>query len=406
LPSAPSRTTQGGGDRVSSSSATSPEDMSDLLRCPFCQSTIPAEAIYCSRCGGKIPRGSGTAPGIAPRSATPVPEHRGEPAAGAGVAPTAPMSGASGVGTGGGAPSSTSASPGHAAASAASPPVGDSRAAASSLSQSMSISRLQRPAWGLRLVLLLLGAGVCVAGGWALGRGQSQEPIAAVVAPPVVQLGQPRVAVGADLPDPSRFLEPTPSGETVPPGGRPTTPAHPRAGGPTPARPETPARAGANGNTAAGANANAAANANPGGGGQSQPAPGAAGGQPGAANPAAQEPDEPDDPEGQLDTNAVIFVVRHYLPQVRACYERQLRNEPGLHGQITMRFTVGAGGRVTATSVMVNSTGSDALAACVTSTLRTWHFPEPEGGAVAFEYPFRFGSPAAMPELPGATQDP
>ena len=381
--------------------------MSDVLRCPFCRSNIPGEALYCSRCGGKIPRGQGTAPGIAPRTPTPLPAAQAEQATPA-VGPTDPASPApTSSPSSGTSPSLSSSSPSYGSTGGAS-----SSMSMSSPSQSMSLSRIQRPARGLRIVLLLLGAGVCVAAGWALGRAQRTEPIAAVAAPPVVELGQPRVAVGADLPDPSRFLEPTPEGGTTPSSGRSTTPARPRSGDASPDRPAPAAPGKAPGNAAGAqpapapagqANANAGA---AGGAGQTPPAPGAAGGQAGGAAEPAAVPDEPEGPEGQLDTRAVIYVVRHYLPQVRACYERQLRNQPELHGQITMRFTVGAGGRVTSTSVVSNSTGSDALATCVASNLRSWRFPEPEGGPVAFEYPFRFGSPTATPAFPGATQDP
>jgi len=285
-----------------------------------------------------------------------------------------------------------------------------------STSTGMSVSQIQRKGRGGVVALVLVGAAICIAAGWAIGhRGDADEPIAAVPAPAVVELGQPRVAVGADLPDPSGFLEPTPAkgvGVVRPtkagdPTRRPESPGGARNGAPSrePGGGATPQGAGP-GAPSGPATPPAGGEPTPGGGGN--PAPPAP--DPPAANPPAPDPGadpgEPDVPEGQLDTRAVIFVVRHYLPQVRACYERQLRNEPQLRGQITMRFTVGAGGRVVDTQVVVNSTGSDPLAACVSSNLRTWRFPEPEGGAVAFEYPFRFGRQDALPELPGATQDP
>lgn len=382
--------------------------MSEQIRCPFCESAIPREALFCSRCGGKLPRTQATAPGIAPQAVTP-------------PAQVTPSGAPSAPAPAPGEPEDTSRPAGGTSGAAAGPrPSMSSPSMSTATSQAMSVSQIQRGGRGGRIALVLAGAAVCIAGGWALG-SRRDEPIAAVPAPALVELGQPRVAVGADLPDPSNFLDPTPvaPGTKVgdPAGRRPEAPGGRRTNGaggtPPPGTPGAPA--GPAPTPAGGAEGPGGAAPPPGG---APPAPGgnppAPGGNPPdpptpappATDPPAAEPDEPDVPEGQLDTRAVIFVVRHYLPQVRACYERQLRNEPQLRGQITMRFAVGAGGRVVSTEVVVNSTGSDALAACVSANLRTWRFPEPEGGAVAFEYPFRFGRQDALPELPGATQDP
>lgn len=368
-----------------------------IQRCPFCETVIPREALYCARCGGKLPRAQATAPGIAPRSPTPMPDRGAGSPGGAGT-----NGGAAATSTGAG----TSAPRDSAVSSPAVTSASRDSAVSSTYSQSMSVSRIQRPARGAKIALIVLGAAVCVAAGWIVGRWQRSEPIPAVPAPAVVELGEPRVAVGADLPDPARFLEPGADGGAVAPGDR--MPVRPRVGPGVSARQDPQARP------------NAADGGVPVASHQAQPNAADGGTSAGAGNgdghdsASAQAPpsggegegEEDSAPGGLLDTRAVIYVVRHYLPQVRACYERQLRNEPGLRGQITMRFTVGAGGRITDTSVVVNSTGSDPLATCVASNLRTWRFPEPEGGAVSFEYPFRFGSPAALPELPGATQDP
>lgn len=375
--------------------------MSEQIRCPFCESAIPREALFCSRCGGKIPRTQSTTPGLSPRASTP-PAAAAPPPPAAFETPPIPT----------GAPDVrhaapvVSSSPSLAPAPSSSPPGASSSSSTSMSTTGMSVSQIQKAGRGKTVALVVAVAAVCVAAGWALGnRGRPDEPIPAVPAPAVVELGQPRVAVGAELPDPSRFLEPTPTPGT---GVRPTKAGEPAAGrrnGARPAAGENPGPAAPNGNAVAPAGHDPAAGA-----GAATPPAGTpdppASPDPPPADPPPADPGDPEVPEGALDTRAVIFVVRHYLPQVRACYERQLRNEPELHGQITMRFTVGAGGRVVDTDVVVNSTGSDPLAACVSSNLRTWRFPEPEGGAVAFEYPFRFGSPNAIPQLPGATQDP
>jgi hypothetical protein len=254
-----------------------------------------------------------------------------------------------------------------------------------------------------RVLVLMVGAGLFLGAGFGLARWLGREPDVPVVtvAPPRtpdVALGDPHRVLGAEVPDPA-FLD----GGTKLAVVDPHPPATPHGHG----HPVAPPRQPHSSMSAVNAHANAPS------GGATEPASPALTPEPATTQTStpgpsgAEEPsEEPETPEGQLDTRAVIFVVRHYLPQVRSCYERELRNEPDLRGQVTMRFTIGAGGRVTGTEPVLNSTGSQDLAACVGASLRTWHFPEPEGGPVAFEYPFRFGRPAASPELPGPTEAP
>src|SRR5688500_17146123 len=139
-------------------------------RCPYCESAVPREALFCARCGGKLPRG--TPPDSA--RATPLPPP-------VSVSPrTRPPSARPSE------PPRTSADPG--------------------VSARLSLSRVQRPSRVLRVVGLLVFAVACVGGGYVLGRSHEPAPIEAVPAPAVVELGQPRVAVGVEAPDPSRFL--------------------------------------------------------------------------------------------------------------------------------------------------------------------------------------------------------
>ncbi|MBI2896492.1 MAG: TonB family protein [Deltaproteobacteria bacterium] len=359
--------------------------MSEQVRCPFCESSIPREALFCSRCGGKLPR----------RDAAPV--HLPPVVRPSSPAPT-PVATASGLGPG---PESTplpaaSADPKRSSAPTLRPPD-------RSDSSQLSISRFDRARGAPRAMLLALGAVVFLAAGFGLARwlgvGSSEVPVVASPAGqrPVIGLGEPHQVVGAEVPDPGGFLAPSKSGMVARKGTgpleAPRTSAAKVQGRPQPS-PGEPPRAQPDGGAA--------------GGGATSPEPPAppAPEPPSPPDPAEpdDQPDEPEAPDGQLDTRAVIFVVRHFLPQVRSCYERQLRNEPELRGQVTVRFTIGAGGRVTDAQSVFNSTGSDQLAGCVAATVRTWRFPEPEGGPVAFEYPFRFGGrPAA---LPGPTEGP
>jgi hypothetical protein len=95
---------------------------------------------------------------------------------------------------------------------------------------------------------------------------------------------------------------------------------------------------------------------------------------------------------GILDAAAVQRVVSQHLAAIQGCYERQLLKDPGLQGKITFDWDVAPSGSV-ATARMVSSTmgtGGSAVAACIVSEIRRWHFPSPVGGTASVRYPFIF----------------
>ncbi|MDB4929224.1 MAG: putative abductin-like protein, partial [Myxococcaceae bacterium] len=95
--------------------------------------------------------------------------------------------------------------------------------------------------------------------------------------------------------------------------------------------------------------------------------------------------------EGQVDANAVARIIRGQLGGIRACYERELRNNPTLAGRLEMNFTIGSSGRITSISAggPLAST-SPPVGSCVSGRLRGLVFPAPEGGSVEFSFPFTF----------------
>jgi hypothetical protein len=97
--------------------------------------------------------------------------------------------------------------------------------------------------------------------------------------------------------------------------------------------------------------------------------------------------------EGQVDANAVARIIRGQLGGIRACYERELRNNPALSGRLEVSFTIGASGRITRASTS-GLAAAPAVGTCVTGRLRNLVFPTPEGGSVEFSFPFTF-SPGA-----------
>ncbi|MEM7677650.1 MAG: AgmX/PglI C-terminal domain-containing protein, partial [Myxococcota bacterium] len=71
--------------------------------------------------------------------------------------------------------------------------------------------------------------------------------------------------------------------------------------------------------------------------------------------------------------------------------ERELGRNPTLAGKVTVEFTIVERGTVSNARAAENTTGSPAVASCVTAAVRRFRFrPGPEGGSVTFRYPFVF----------------
>jgi hypothetical protein len=87
--------------------------------------------------------------------------------------------------------------------------------------------------------------------------------------------------------------------------------------------------------------------------------------------------------QGALAAEAVRRVALRNLGQVRACYERVLRNNPSLAGSVAVRLTISSSGAVTNTTVVGNTLADAAVSTCVAAAGRRWQFPAPDGGGVA-----------------------
>lgn len=93
--------------------------------------------------------------------------------------------------------------------------------------------------------------------------------------------------------------------------------------------------------------------------------------------------------DGTLDSGALARVVRNQLSGIRSCYDRVLRNNPTLSGRLSVNFTIGTSGRVTAASWDGLSAAPE-VGSCVASVFRRMVFPTPEGGAVQSSFSFNF----------------
>ena len=94
---------------------------------------------------------------------------------------------------------------------------------------------------------------------------------------------------------------------------------------------------------------------------------------------------------GAFDAALVQQQIKLRLKSITRCYESELRKNPSLSGKVTVTFTIQQRGNVTDAKATENTTGSPAVADCVTRTISRFRFnPGPEGGSVTFRYPFVF----------------
>lgn len=99
--------------------------------------------------------------------------------------------------------------------------------------------------------------------------------------------------------------------------------------------------------------------------------------------------------DAAFDDAMVPKRLRARIPAIKRCYEDELLKDSSLSGTVTMVFTIEESGGVSDASASQNTTGSEALAACVAEELLLLRFDAgPKGGGVTFEYPFTF-TPAA-----------
>lgn len=96
------------------------------------------------------------------------------------------------------------------------------------------------------------------------------------------------------------------------------------------------------------------------------------------------------DCSGELPVPAIQKVMRENQSQIRNCYERRLKANNILQGDLSLKVKVGGSGSVVATGIS-GSLRDNEVYACVRSIAEKWSFPVPEGGACAVvQVPFRF----------------
>jgi TonB family protein len=100
---------------------------------------------------------------------------------------------------------------------------------------------------------------------------------------------------------------------------------------------------------------------------------------------------EETDATGTMDPRVFSFVYNQKRAQISACYSAASRSR-AVSGVIVLRVRINTQGLVGSTRVISDSVRLPELSQCVQTAVRSWRYPQPEGGEVEVDYPMRFGS--------------
>lgn len=93
---------------------------------------------------------------------------------------------------------------------------------------------------------------------------------------------------------------------------------------------------------------------------------------------------------GTIDGRRVSAFIRSRQGAVRQCYERRLKVNNMLQGVLDAQITILPSGRVSNVNFTQDTLYDQQVRSCVSSVIRSWTFPEPEGGSVTVSNLFRF----------------
>ena len=100
------------------------------------------------------------------------------------------------------------------------------------------------------------------------------------------------------------------------------------------------------------------------------------------------------DCDGDLTRSALQNVIDNNRAQVRNCYERRLKVNNVLQGDLKLKIKVGSNGQIAAAAV-AGTLKDNEVFGCVRALAQKWTFPPPTGGGCAVvQVPFQF-SPKA-----------
>ena len=92
---------------------------------------------------------------------------------------------------------------------------------------------------------------------------------------------------------------------------------------------------------------------------------------------------------GSLSREVIRRVIQRHINEVRFCYEQQLNQNPELSGRVSVEFVISPSGAVQSSAIQQSTLGSSPVESCISSAVRRWAFPAPDGGGIVMvTYPF------------------
>jgi hypothetical protein len=92
---------------------------------------------------------------------------------------------------------------------------------------------------------------------------------------------------------------------------------------------------------------------------------------------------------GDLARPALQTVIDSNRAQIRSCYERRLKSNNVLAGDLKLKIKVAPSGQVAATAVSGTLKDNEVFG-CVRNIASKWSFPPPENGCAVVQVPFQF----------------
>jgi hypothetical protein len=94
--------------------------------------------------------------------------------------------------------------------------------------------------------------------------------------------------------------------------------------------------------------------------------------------------------QGTIDAAETNRFINARFSQVRSCYERRLKNNPLLEGNLDLKIRLTPKGKVGSIGVNSDTVRDGEMLDCVQRTIRGWQFPAPVDGWAVFDKSFRF----------------
>ncbi len=105
---------------------------------------------------------------------------------------------------------------------------------------------------------------------------------------------------------------------------------------------------------------------------------------------ASMQMQAPEVESSDVDREKLAAYVRARKGAIQQCYEKELKRNPSLKGKVVVRFSITTQGRTSDIDIEENSTGNEAVASCIKTTIRGWVFPFKPESEVPVAYPFVF----------------